>query len=203
MSGRYGRAPWLLRPSLSDICRLRKLIVLYCAPAMDDREPIFAGLSPRCNHCDAPLSLLPDAARFCPSCGNKLNVPRQLPAMGKCEPPVDEVAPPSPGRTFWLRFPLRIVGTDMNHRPEKASQDTRTSILVGYASALFHLGWRYEMGLGASRNRAEAARCYTKAAHMGDASAAARLQISPDLAAPSPAICLPPGRTTEKVQGEI
>ena len=48
-------------------------------------------------------------------------------------------------------------------------------MLVAYAKSMFGLGWRYEHAVGSRRNLAEAARCYGKAARLGDRSAARRL----------------------------
>ena len=48
------------------------------------------------------------------------------------------------------------------------------AILVAYARALFNLGCRYESAVGARRNLDEAARCYWKAARLGDAASAGR-----------------------------
>lgn len=50
-------------------------------------------------------------------------------------------------------------------------------MLLAYGKSMFNLGWRYEHAVGARRNLNEAARCYGKAARMGDASAAARLPL--------------------------
>jgi len=47
-------------------------------------------------------------------------------------------------------------------------------ILLAYGRALFNLGWRYETAIGSRRNIEEAARCYWKAARLGDAAARER-----------------------------
>ena len=52
-------------------------------------------------------------------------------------------------------------------------------ILVAYAKALFNLGSRYEAAVGSRRNLGEAARCYWKAARLGDAAARERLAAEP------------------------
>ena len=49
-------------------------------------------------------------------------------------------------------------------------------ILLAYARALFNLGWRYETAVGSRRNLEEAARCYWKAARLGDAGARLRFE---------------------------
>jgi TPR repeat protein len=63
--------------------------------------------------------------------------------------------------------------------------------LLAYGKSMFNLGWRYEHALGARRNLSEAARCYWKAARLGDPEAAGRLAqeplTPPDHPAPSPA----------------
>lgn len=51
-------------------------------------------------------------------------------------------------------------------------------MLYGYATALFRLGRRYERALGADRNLDEAARCYFKAAKLGNLAGFARLAPS-------------------------
>jgi TPR repeat protein len=55
----------------------------------------------------------------------------------------------------------------------------RSLIVRGYASAMFRLGWRYEMGNSGAHNPEEAVRCYCKAARLGDENARARL--APDM----------------------
>jgi TPR repeat protein len=47
-------------------------------------------------------------------------------------------------------------------------------ILLAYGRALFNLGSRYETAVGSRRNVEEAARCYWKAARLGDAAARGR-----------------------------
>ena len=42
----------------------------------------------------------------------------------------------------------------------------RSRIVLAYASALLHLGWRYEHGRGMMRNVREATRCYAKAGRL-------------------------------------
>jgi len=54
----------------------------------------------------------------------------------------------------------------------------RTAILIGYANALYHLGWRYECGSGTPRNMPEATRCYKKSARLGNLDAIVRLAPS-------------------------
>ena len=58
-----------------------------------------------------------------------------------------------------------------------ADAGPRSPIVVGYSNALWRLGWRYEHGRGLSRNVSEAIRCYHKSAGLGNAEAAARLDV--------------------------
>jgi TPR repeat protein len=53
--------------------------------------------------------------------------------------------------------------------------DIHSEMLLGYANAMYRLGWRYETGLGTGRNVEEAIRCYFKAAKLGNPAALARL----------------------------
>jgi TPR repeat protein len=70
------------------------------------------------------------------------------------------------GLTLPERTPLRAAPAPEPFQPPL--------ILLAYAKALFNLGWRYETALGSRRNLREAARCYGKAARLGDAAARAR-----------------------------
>jgi hypothetical protein len=49
-------------------------------------------------------------------------------------------------------------------------------IVLAYAKALFNLGYRYETAVGSRRNLEEAARCYWKAARLGDSAARERCE---------------------------
>ena len=51
----------------------------------------------------------------------------------------------------------------------------QTLMLIAYGRALFNLGWRYEHAPAWRRNPDEAARCYGKAARLGDTAAVERL----------------------------
>jgi TPR repeat protein len=73
--------------------------------------------------------------------------------------PPDEVPPP----------PLAVLAI------EPRQGDDTHALILGYANAMFRLGWRYENGEGTSRNAHEAVRCYFKAAKLGNGSALARL----------------------------
>jgi TPR repeat protein len=104
-----------------------------------------------CVRCAADVSALPPSARFCNRCG--VHLVRPFPAKHASLPPTQS---PSPCEAF--PPPL---------------------ILVAYARALFALGWRYETAVGSRRNPEEAARCYGKAARLGDAAALHRLHPQP------------------------
>jgi TPR repeat protein len=110
-----------------------------------------------CLRCAADVSALPPAAQFCRRCGFRL--PTQF----------------HPARSAHSPAPLPLPPGSFHP----------TLILVAYARALFHLGWRYETAVGSRRNPDEAARCYGKAARLGDAAALRRLQ-------PQPGTDLPP-----------
>jgi TPR repeat protein len=108
-------------------------------------------------------------ARFCPDCGSRIPMP--------------------PRRHFTLVrqiLPLIHLGRG-NVVDDTPTQPGRTAILIGYANALYHLGWRYERGSGTPRNLPEAKRCYTKSARLGNLDAVIRLAPNEQLA-PSPVI---------------
>lgn len=56
-----------------------------------------------------------------------------------------------------------------------AARPFTTTIIRGYANAMYRLGTRYEV----RRNEGEAVRCYGKASHLGNEPAAARLMDIP------------------------
>ena len=101
-----------------------------------------------CARCTADITGLPPAARFCNRCG----LPR--PDRVHHAATAETVVPPEP-------VPVEVV------IPPPA-------ILLAYARALFNLGCRYETAVGSRRNLEEAARCYWKAARLGDAAAVCR-----------------------------
>ena len=158
-----------------------------------------------CANCSADLNLLPAAARYCNRCGVSLS------AAVSTVLPNPSPAPPraSSGLTFsrprWL-FNLWFACSDCDGPGGGTSGLAgRSAMLLAYGKSLFNLGWRYEHALGARRNLSEAARCYLKAARLGDDSAVGRLtstavaaladaedpsSIPP--AAPAPAPALPP-----------
>jgi uncharacterized Zn finger protein (UPF0148 family) len=98
-------------------------------------------------------------------------------------PPTVVPAPPLPvlsiteHTTAWME--LRSAAPA---GPVPRGDDNHSLMLLGYANAMFRLGYRYETGLGNNRNPDEAIRCYFKAAKLGNAAALARL--APQCAAP-------------------
>ena len=121
-----------------------------------------------CNHCNANLSALPPGARYCRRCGVRLSgpVPRPLAHAGPPRRPglLTDSAP------WWLWW----LWGGAPRAQESAFAD-RSAMLLAYARSMFGLGWRYEHAIGSRRNLDEAARCYTKAARLGNASAVGRL----------------------------
>jgi TPR repeat protein len=108
---------------------------------------------PHCFRCHTDLTHCFLSACFCPRCGVTL-------AGMTVETLQPAPIPP---------LPLPVLATE----PRRA--DDTHSLILGYANAMFRLGWRYENGQGTSRNAEEAVRCYFKAAKLGNDSALARL----------------------------
>ena len=104
-----------------------------------------------CARCRADLSRVPASARFCPRCGAALGAEAVEPNAGELLRRIDAGA---------------LVAAAAGARAHSAMID-------GYASALYHLGQRYEGGAGP--NSAEAVRCYLKAARLGNLPALGRL----------------------------
>jgi hypothetical protein len=131
-----------------------------------------------CRKCNADLSFLPTAARFCNRCGVRLSGEtysiRPGPARRGGVPP----SGPLFSRPRWL-FNLWFACVDQackgNPSGAHSAHAGRSSMLLAYGKSLFNLGWRYEHAVGARRNLTEAARCYCKAARLGDPSATGRL----------------------------
>ena len=117
-----------------------------------------------CVRCAANVSALPPAARFCNRCGVALSA--QFHLAQSVRPPA---LPPLPAGPY---------------QP--------TLILVAYAQALFNLGRRYETAIGSQRNLDEAARCYWKAARLGDPAALYRVPAPPAADIPPMATIYPP-----------
>lgn len=103
-----------------------------------------------CVRCSSDVARLPPTARFCSRCGLPLpdHVHRTAAAAAHATVP-----------------PMPVPAEERIPPP---------AILLAYARALFNLGCRYEMAVGSRRNLEEAARCYWKAARLGDAAAACR-----------------------------
>ncbi len=110
---------------------------------------------------------MPASARFCPKCGTPL-APNAPPNSGAATR-LDAIR----RAEAWLHLVggTHAVPADRAAGPEPTS---RSAILRGYAAALYTLARRYEHGR-AHRNPAEAIRCFTKSARLGNAAAARRL----------------------------
>ncbi len=106
-----------------------------------------------CPNCHFDLRTLPVAAHYCPHCGSDVQPKPVLPLISKI--------PPLP------------------HLERFSHQPVRSSILRGFAAALYRLGQRYESGLGAASNLSEAHRCYCKAAKLGNQAAQEKLNDRP------------------------
>jgi TPR repeat protein len=174
------------------------------APVMSD--PV---AHPDCPRCKAALGRLAAVARFCPRCGFGLaeisdSNPPPSAAEAAAEPPEEPAtssAPPQhPGARTAAWLQLRETHGAKGRRPAGAAAstpspagDSHSLMLLGYANAMYRLGWRYETGLGMGRNTEEAIRCYFKAAKLGNPAALARLApqcLNDDKPAPPPE---PPG----------
>ena len=72
--------------------------------------------------------------------------------------------------------PLPAAAPDASTQPLPPAPQpfAQPLILLAYANALFNLGCRYETAIGSRRNLEEAARCYEKAARLGNPAARAR-----------------------------
>jgi TPR repeat protein len=123
-----------------------------------------------CPSCNFALAARSQLARFCPQCGTPL-------ARGDFHPA--EFVP------FARRFDA-VQSAAANwimlrdRRGEKPAAMGPISfahplMLLGYANAMYRLGWRYETGDGTGRNVDEAIRCYFKAAKLGNPAALSRL----------------------------
>ena len=111
-------------------------------------------------------------ARYCHRCGTPISAAK-LARQPYCFPPRScTVAGPVFSRPRWL-LNLWCACTDSD--AEDAAFARRSGVLLAYGKSMFNLGWRYEHAIGGRRNLTEAARCYWKAARLGDPSAAGRL----------------------------
>lgn len=142
-------------------------IRLYCRVMFDDRA-LSNDPAAKCPGCEFKFEGLPKNARFCPSCGRKLLSEEERAALGF----------PPPKRTLRERIEqLRtIFSQNMGAGGAPPGLEQLHSLMVlGYADAMLHLGWRYEAGQGVPRSGHDAERCYSKSARLGNEEAKARL----------------------------
>jgi hypothetical protein len=141
------------------------------------RSPItmVAGQFSDCPGCGRDLTGIYRGATYCPECGAHLDSRRGS--------RVRAVAIGWAG-ALASRF-RRSRATD----PASGSGQ-RTPIIIGYGNALFRLGWRYERTGSASRNVAEALRCYRKSARLGNLDAMVRLALGENATEPKRVIPL-------------
>jgi predicted RNA-binding Zn-ribbon protein involved in translation (DUF1610 family) len=109
-----------------------------------------------CMRCGRDLSPLQMGAKFCPDCGCKIPAAKHR-------------------RISLVRQILPLIHFGGGNVPGNTTGAGRTAILIGYANALYHLGWRYEGGSGTPKNLSEATRCYKKSARLGNIDAVMRL----------------------------
>lgn len=137
-----------------------------------------------CPRCQRLLRDLPKNARFCPACGTTL-------------PP--QSIPDAPKSTLYERIE-QIQSLLHGHLAENAQtpsvEQLHSLMLLGYGNAMLQLGWRYEHGRGVARNAAEAERCYTKSARLGNAYAQ-RIVGDPPKGEPIPVQSIEGPLTTE------
>jgi len=127
-----------------------------------------------CPKCGADLSLLPKVARFCNRCGAALAEGAFAGLAAAPSAPSEKPTGPWFCRPRWL-FNLWFACVDCDTGITRSASAGRSAVLLAYGKSLFNLGWRYEHAVGARRNLSEAARCYWKAARLGDPSAVGRL----------------------------
>jgi TPR repeat protein len=112
-----------------------------------------------CACCGRDLTHLQIGARFCPDCGCKIPIAKHRPIA-------------------IVRQILPLIHFGRGNVQGGPASPGRTAILIGYANALYHLGWRYERGSGTPKNLPEAKRCYKKSARLGNLDAVMRLSPS-------------------------
>ena len=122
--------------------------------------PTAPPLCPRCGSATPPL---PASARFCPRCGSTL-------CSAAAPQRFSDVTIP-----FALAWQQNAPASPAAPAPDAVEHLPQSQIVVGYANAMYNLGWRYERGRGTHRNPDEAVRCYHKAAKLGNAPAAERI----------------------------
>jgi hypothetical protein len=146
---------------------------------MPDRDVVRDGLpgaltncatSVFCSHCNTDLTDLPFGARYCRHCGVRLPFPAAR--IAPREPYGPGGTLPAEGQFNW-----RFWWWGGAPRVQQSRPGDRTSMLLAYAKSMFGLGWRYEHAVGSRRNFNEAARCYWKAARLGNPSALSRFNL--------------------------
>ena len=127
----------------------------------------------RCLRCSTDLTRLPEWARYCPKCG--LDTHQSPPAAI-----LSYATVPGGGDDRFMGWEhLRELAAPQipAAREISAIHEPTSVMLTGYSNAMYNLGQRYETGLGAAKNPREAARCYVKAARLGNFWALARLAV--------------------------
>ena len=107
-----------------------------------------------CRQCRQRFNRRSSVARFCPHCGFAFIEPGGL----QIHPPSDKS----------LEALLRESAEQVDEVRSKPLGRFHSLMLLGYANAMLHLGWRYERGSGGVRNLHEAERCYLKSAKLGN-----------------------------------
>ncbi len=173
----------------------------------------------RCIRCQADLTGDRRIARFCPRCGTRrLDVAAEAnpvaaasrstappfsegfvlsePDDGTAAAPPQAVIPIAAQAGAWLSMaqPPGVIafGPHRTMRGHSNNDDVHSLMLLGYANAMYRLGWRYETGLGGGHQPQEALRCYFKAAKLGNIAALTRLAPQCVAASMGPAPMNPP-----------
>lgn len=142
-------------------------------PEAPPAEKPLTAVPARCLRCSTDLSRLPQWARYCPRCG--LDTHQGPPAAI-----LSYATAPDGGndRIIGWEHLRELAAPQAATVPHISAIHEPTSImLTGYSNAMYNLGQRYETGLGAAKNPREAARCYFKAARLGNFWALARLAV--------------------------
>lgn len=116
----------------------------------------------RCGHCAEVIERQPAHAAFCPFCGYRLGRVSIRVRLARVRGGLV--------RAFVARMP-RGVRRELEKAiplvPPAQDRSFPSLVVLGYSSALYHLGWRYEHAVGCHRNLDEARRCYDKSARLG------------------------------------